>query len=165
MGVLIIFMGSNIGTLIEIQVIFALEMGNALSLSHKYTQIYTIYMIQHMIYIYSCVYNEYTYKYVPTYMHICTHKYVWCIYTNTYKCIYISIQAGFPGGSETRNLPADVRDMASVPDWEDPLEKEMTNCSSILVLRNSMDRAAWQVTVHGLAKSQTWQRLNNNKYT
>ena len=27
--------------------------------------------------------------------------------------------------------------------------------------RNPMDRGAWQATVHGVRKSQTWQRLNN----
>ena len=42
---------------------------------------------------------------------------------------------------------------------EDALEKEMVMHSSILGLENSMDRGAWQATVHGVAKSQTW--LNN----
>ena len=40
--------------------------------------------------------------------------------------------------------------------WEDPLEKEMANYSSILAWRISMDRGVWQATVHGAAKSQTW---------
>jgi len=39
--------------------------------------------------------------------------------------------------------------------WEDPLEKEMTTHSSILAWRIPMDRGAWQVTVHGVAKSWT----------
>ena len=50
---------------------------------------------------------------------------------------------------------------------DDPLEKEMATHSSILApwtdgnplqyscLKNPMDRGAWQVTVHGAAKSQT----------
>ena len=33
---------------------------------------------------------------------------------------------------------------------EDPLEKEMASC-----LENSMDRGAWQATVHGVTKSRT----------
>ena len=38
---------------------------------------------------------------------------------------------------------------------EDPLEKEMATHSSILAWKNPMDGGAWQVTVHGVAKSQT----------
>ena len=41
-------------------------------------------------------------------------------------------------------------------DWENPLEKEMTTHSGILVWKNSMDRGAWRVTAHGVAKTQTW---------
>ena len=37
-------------------------------------------------------------------------------------------------------------------DGEDPLEKEMATHSC---LENPMDRAAWQATVHGVAKSRT----------
>ena len=39
---------------------------------------------------------------------------------------------------------------------EDPLEKGMATHSSILAefLQNSMDRGAWQATVHGATKSQ-----------
>ena len=36
---------------------------------------------------------------------------------------------------------------------EDPLEKKMATCSSILAW---MGRGAWQATVHWVAKSQTW---------
>ena len=37
---------------------------------------------------------------------------------------------------------------------EDPLEKEMATHSSILAwTENAMDREAWQVTVHKVAKS------------
>ena len=42
---------------------------------------------------------------------------------------------------------------------EDPLEKEMATHSSILAWRNSMDRGAWQATVHGVKKS--WTRLSD----
>ena len=41
--------------------------------------------------------------------------------------------------------------------WEDPLEEEAAH-SSILV-RNSMDRGAWQAIVHGVSKS--WTQLSN----
>ena len=40
--------------------------------------------------------------------------------------------AGFSGGSVVKNLPANAGDWGSIPGSEDPLEKEMTNRSSIL---------------------------------
>ena len=36
---------------------------------------------------------------------------------------------------------------------EDPLKKGMTTHSSVLAWRIPMERAAWQATVHGVAKS------------
>ena len=36
---------------------------------------------------------------------------------------------------------------------KDPLVEEMATYSSILARENPMDRGAWQVTVHGVAKS------------
>ena len=38
---------------------------------------------------------------------------------------------------------------------EDPLEKEMAICSSILAWKNSTDRGAWPVTVPEVSESQT----------
>ena len=38
----------------------------------------------------------------------------------------------FPGGSVVKNPPANARDTGLIPGWEDPLEKEMANHSSIL---------------------------------
>ena len=45
-----------------------------------------------------------------------------------------SKRAGFSGGSAVKNSPANEGDKTQVPSlgWEDPLEKEMTTCSSIL---------------------------------
>ena len=39
--------------------------------------------------------------------------------------------------------------------WEDPLEKKMATCSSILAWRIPMDRGAWWVAVNGFKKSWT----------
>ena len=42
---------------------------------------------------------------------------------------------GFPGGASGKELPAnagDIRDMGSVPGWEDPLEMGMATHSSVL---------------------------------
>ena len=57
-----------------------------------------------------------------------------------------------------KNPPAkagDARDMGLIPGWENLLEKAMATHSSILARRIPMDRGAWRVTVHGVAKSQT----------
>ena len=43
-----------------------------------------------------------------------------------------------------KNLPANAGDTCSTP-RDDPLEKGMATHSSVL----TMDRGAWQVTVHG----------------
>ena len=38
---------------------------------------------------------------------------------------------------------------------EDPLEEGTANALQYSCLENSMDRGAWQATVHGVSKSQT----------
>ena len=45
-------------------------------------------------------------------------------------------------------------DAGSIPGLEDPQKKEMSTHSCMLCLGNSMDKEAWQATVHGVAKSQ-----------
>ena len=70
---------------------------------------------------------------------------------------------GFPHNELVKNPPAMRETWVWSLGWEDPLEKEMANHSSIL-LENSMDRGAWQAVVHGVAKSWTrlgdWTELN-----
>ena len=55
-----------------------------------------------------------------------------------------------------KNLPAMLETWVG---QEDPLEKGMATHSSVLAWRISVDRGAWQTTVHGIAESQT--RLND----
>ena len=43
--------------------------------------------------------------------------------------------------------------------WEDPLEEGMVTHSSILPWRIARDRGAWRATVHGVAESDTTERL------
>ena len=58
-----------------------------------------------------------------------------------------------------KNLPANAADTKVRPlSWEDPLKKEMAIQSSILAMENSMDREAWRVTAHGVAKR--WARMS-----
>ena len=60
-----------------------------------------------------------------------------------------------------KNLPARTGDLGL--SREDPLEKEMATHSSILAWRDSMDREAWWVKVHWVAKSRT--QLSNSTHT
>ena len=54
-----------------------------------------------------------------------------------------------------KNLPAMQETWVQPLGWEDPLEEGMAAHSSILAWRIPMDREAWQVTVHRIAKSWT----------
>ena len=58
-----------------------------------------------------------------------------------------------------KNLPAMQETQVRSLGREDALEKEIATHFSILGLENSMDRGAWQATVHGVAKS--WTRLSD----
>ena len=53
------------------------------------------------------------------------------------------------------NLPAMQETWAPSLGWEDPLAEGTATHSSILAWRISMDRGAWQATVHVVTKSQT----------
>jgi len=55
-----------------------------------------------------------------------------------------------------KHLPAMQETRAPSLDWEDPLEKGMTDYSlPYSCLEDSMDKAAWWARVHGVIKSQT----------
>ena len=54
-----------------------------------------------------------------------------------------------------KNLPAMQETWVRSLGWEDPLEKGMATCSSILAGFFPRDRGAWRTTVHGVTKSQT----------
>ena len=41
-------------------------------------------------------------------------------------------------------------------DWEDPLEKEMGTCSSLLACEIPWTEGVWWAAVHGVTKSWTW---------
>ena len=57
-----------------------------------------------------------------------------------------------------KNPPAnagDVRDVGSIPGWRRSSRIGNGNSIQYSFLENSMDRRAWQATVHGVAKTQT----------
>ena len=49
--------------------------------------------------------------------------------------------------------------------WEDPLEEGMGTHSSIPVWRILVDTGAWQATVHGVAESDTTERLSTAQHS
>ena len=68
---------------------------------------------------------------------------------------------GFPGGSMVNNPPANARDRVPFLGQEDPLEKEMATCSSILAWEIPWREEPGGLQSMGSQKSQT-QQLNNN---
>ena len=72
---------------------------------------------------------------------------------------------GFPGGLAVKNPPAmwkticSAGDTGSVPELGKTPGEGNGNPLQYSCLENSMDKGAWQATVHGVAKSQT--RLSN----
>ena len=70
---------------------------------------------------------------------------------------YAQEPRGFPGGAVVKNPPAnagDARDVGSVPASERFPGVRNGNPLQYSHLDKSMDRGAWQATVHGVAK--TW---------
>ena len=62
---------------------------------------------------------------------------------------------GFPSGSDSKESACNARDLGSIPEsGRSPGEKN-SNTLQYSCLENSRDRGAWQVIVHGVAKSWT----------
>ena len=64
------------------------------------------------------------------------------------------IYASFPGGSDGKESVCNTGDLGSIPGLRRSPEEGNgypLQCSS---LENSMDRGAWQATVHGVTKSK-----------
>ena len=65
---------------------------------------------------------------------------------------------GFPGDATLKNLhvnEGDTRDMGSIPGLERSPGGGNDNPLQCSCLENSVDRGAWQATVHGVAMSRT----------
>ena len=86
----------------------------------------------------------------------------WCILTTVRNKYYIATQytyVGFPGGSVVKNPPAsagNTGDASSIPGSGRSPGGGNGNPLQYSFLENPMDRGAWQATVHGITKSQTW---------
>ena len=68
---------------------------------------------------------------------------------------------GFPGSSMVKNLPANIRDMGSVPGLGGSPGEGNDNPLQYSCLGNVMDRGTWWAIVHGVTKDlNTAQQLN-----
>ena len=63
--------------------------------------------------------------------------------------------AGFSGGSDGKESACHVGDLGSIPGLGRSTGEGNDYPLQYSCLENSMDRGAWQPTVHGVAKSQT----------
>ena len=73
--------------------------------------------------------------------------------------IISGLHGAFPGGSMVENLPANAEDsgaMGSIPWLRRSPGEGNGNPLQYSCLENSMDRAVWWATVHGVPKSWTW---------
>ena len=69
-------------------------------------------------------------------------------------------QLGFPGGSDSKESACSAEALSSLPGpGRSPGEENATH-SSILAWKSSMDRGAWQATVHGVRNSTKWLSLS-----
>ena len=66
---------------------------------------------------------------------------------------------GFPGGSDSKESAFNAGDPGSIPGWGRSPGEGNGNPLQYSCLENSVDRGAWQATVHGVAKS--WTQLSD----
>ena len=76
-----------------------------------------------------------------------------------YTCIW-----GFPGGSDGKESACNAGNPGSVPGLGRSPGEENGYPFHYSCLVNSVDREAWQATVHGVSKSQTRLRTNTFSY-
>ena len=62
---------------------------------------------------------------------------------------------GFSGGADGKEAACNVGDLGSIPRSGRSPGEGTGNPLQYSCLENPMDRRVWQVTVHGVAKSQT----------
>ena len=62
---------------------------------------------------------------------------------------------GFPGGSAGKESACNAGDLGSIPGLGRSPGEGNGHPLQYSGLKNSMDRGAWQATVHGVAKSRT----------
>ena len=66
----------------------------------------------------------------------------------------MNLQAGSPGGSDGKESACNAGDPGSIPGLGRSPGEGNNNTLQYSCLENSMERGAWQATVHGVAKNQ-----------
>ena len=66
------------------------------------------------------------------------------------------IQLGFPGGSDGKESACNAGDPGLIPGSGRSPGEENDNLLHYSCMENSMDRRAWQATVHSITNSWTW---------
>ena len=82
------------------------------------------------------------------------YKYIYIVYMYMYICI------GFPGGSEVKASACNAGDLGLIPGLGRSPAEGNGNPLQYSCPENPMDGGAWWATVHGVAKSWTWQRFH-----
>ena len=113
--------------------------------------------------------SSYIYIYIHKYINKQIYIYLY-IYIYTFIYFYLTVQ-GFPDGSDGQESACNAGDPSSIPESGRSPGEGNGNPLQYSCLENSMDRGAWQATVHGVAKSQTRlsdqqtdTRLNTRSY-
>ena len=77
------------------------------------------------------------------------------IYIYVYMYVYTHTHMRSPGGSGSKESACNVGDLSSIPGSGRSPGKENGNPVQYSCMENTMDRRAWQATVHRVTKSQT----------
>ena len=72
---------------------------------------------------------------------------------------------GFPGGAYGKESTCNAGDLGSIPGLGRSPEGGHGNPSSILAWRIPMDRGAWWATIHGVAKWDMTDQLQQQQHT